>query len=249
MHGTLLRSPQIFCVINAAELDSGNPFGLTLEAFIINEDDEIFNFTLDELEDVVSEGVESADFRLSLPELTIGMSANSGYYRSSGTPFVDLPVGNYTVFVQNSGGGAGDGLQVIQAMYWDGSYWSHGGTSASLTDINEEPVNSNLTWLVKATTAGLTGEFLRATADGSAPLYAIDFREVMPAGSYISQVNSISILTGTSGGVTFGTAGKRGSQAKVAITAVTPGDYVIRCKVTFRGGSTAIADVELTVTE
>ena len=94
----------------------------------------------------------------------------------------------------------------------------------------------------------VAGGSIKGIQVGEDVLFAIDFQADMPLGSWVQSVSSIAIQTGTAGGVTFGTAGTSGPQAKVKIAGVTAGNYTIRCKVTYADSLESVeGDVELKV--
>jgi hypothetical protein len=104
-----------------------------------------------------------------------------------------------------------------------------------LTDIDQDPVADSQVFRVVRRSTGLTADS-KTLRVGSANLYAFNFRNVGPANRQIITVNSIALASGTAGGITFGTAGRDGPEAKVRMTGVTAGDYTVKCTVTFYGG-------------
>ena len=122
-------------------------------------------------------------------------------------------------------------------------------TSGSVT-ISQQPVPESRTWQLRRGSTGalVSGGSIKGIQVGEDVLFAIDFQADMPLGSWVQSVSSIAIQTGTAGGVTFGTAGTSGPQAKVKIAGVTAGSYTIRCKVTYADSLESVeGDVELKV--
>jgi hypothetical protein len=114
-----------------------------------------------------------------------------------------------------------------------------------LNDINDEPVPPGRTWIAKDLGAGLVGELPVIGYVGTNSTYAVDFRNDLKANGRVQSVSAVSILSGTAGGITFGTPGREDSQAKVAINIVTAGTYFILCSVVYHNGDTQSAIVEL----
>lgn len=111
-------------------------------------------------------------------------------------------------------------------------------SGASLTDIDQDPISSARTWtLVQTEDEGLVGESVKSLRRGPATPFAVDFRNDMAVNQRIITVDSVSIASGTGGGITFGTAGRDRTLAKFAITAVTAGTYTIEVVVTTNDGA------------
>lgn len=110
-----------------------------------------------------------------------------------------------------------------------------------LTDIDGEKVSASRTFrLVRTDADGLEAEVNRSLSLSKSATFAFDFSDDLPANGFVRTVGTPTIYVGTSGGVTFGDAGRYGAQAKVRITAVTAGTYTIACPVTYNDGSTAV---------
>ncbi len=118
------------------------------------------------------------------------------------------------------------------------------------TDINQENVPTARTFVLEPNDAlGLQGDATRSLTVGDTRTFAVDFRKDLPAGGRVATVASAAISSGTSGGVTFGELGRDRGQAKVQMTGVTAGTYVIRVTVMYDTGVTAIGDVTLKVAD
>lgn len=109
-----------------------------------------------------------------------------------------------------------------------------GSSSSLLTDSDFENVPDALTWkLVLNSSSELVGDKTRVLKRSTGEkTFAVDFAIDLPVNGKISTVNSVSIDSGTAGGVTFGTDGRERNLAKVRITGVTVGTYVIAVEVT-----------------
>lgn len=79
--------------------------------------------------------------------------------------------------------------------------------------------------------------------------FAIDFGVDLGVNAKIRTVDSVSIDTGTNGGVTFGDNGRDHALAKIRPTGVTAGTYVLQVKVTDSEGGPHTALVTLKVVE
>jgi hypothetical protein len=121
------------------------------------------------------------------------------------------------------------------------------------TPISQVAVPLSRTWILTLTAAGLVGQTKRYLRVGSTDqLFAIDFRHDLPTNGRGEEVVSIVIADGEAGGVTFGDASVDKSQAKIKLTAVTPGEYQLLATVDYddaSGGGRAKAKVILVVTE
>ncbi len=128
------------------------------------------------------------------------------------------------------------------------------GVSASAVPVSQVPVPDSRTFDLVRSTAGLVGEQRKSIQVGEAKTFAVDFHSDLPTNGRLSAFDSIAIQTGTAGGVTFDTANKGvdKTQAKIEITGVTAGTYVLRVTVTYNdasGGGTTAADVTLVVVD
>lgn len=126
-----------------------------------------------------------------------------------------------------------------------------GGSSGTPSDIATEPVNTNRVFVLVPGTSGLRSESTKTITAGSPPnTYAVDFRNDAASNQKIYTVDSVAIVTGTSGGVTFGTAERDGgTQARVRITGVTAGNYVVRVSITYVGGASSRGDITIKVVD
>lgn len=131
---------------------------------------------------------------------------------------------------------------------------------ASTVPVNQVPVPPTRRWILIATDDGLVSEqdcVLKASA--GAKLMEIDFSVDLPTNGRVTDVNSVEIISGTEYGITFGEDlddvddyGVDRSNAKVRMTPVTAGTYVIRVSVDYDGsdgGGTQEGDVTLVVKE
>lgn len=115
------------------------------------------------------------------------------------------------------------------------------GITVDLTDIDQEsvPPLRTVVFAEQDPSEGLVGEFKANLTVGDSRTFAFDFRKDLAINDRVAEVEIIEIVDGTAGGLTFGTPGRDGSQAKCRVTAVTAGTYVVRVKVTYRSGSEA----------
>ncbi len=122
--------------------------------------------------------------------------------------------------------------------------------SSAFSDVDQEPVGEDRTILLTPDDdEGLVGEKAKTLAVGSTPTFAVDFRENMAVNSWITIVDTPTIATGTSGGITFDQLGRDKSLAKFRATGVTAGTYRVRVDVTYYGGATATGFITLKVVE
>jgi hypothetical protein len=130
------------------------------------------------------------------------------------------------------------------------------GGGGTVIPVNQVVVPASRTWLLKQTDDGLKDEESRTMRVGETKVFAADYREDLPTNGRLSDVNSVSIDSGTSGGVTFASTdndpGVDKTQAKVSITAVTAGTYELEFDVDYQageGGGSSKGIVTLVVTE
>ena len=199
--------------------------------------------------------------------LTEGSTLNLGRYVASNAAIVSASLASsttpytYRILIGTAGGqSSGDIAIGTGATYWNGtvtqdSLTAHGYTStraaaldsvgSSLTDINSEAVAASRTWMLLKDT--LVGDGTRNLTVGDHPTFCLDFANDMASNDYISVVGTPSIVTGTAGGITFGSPGRDHSKAKVRITGVTAGTYVFKVLVTYVSGATRTGTVTLKV--
>lgn len=130
------------------------------------------------------------------------------------------------------------------------------GGSASIP-VNQVAVPAARTWKLQETSSGLVGESSRRMIVGETKVFSIDFAADLPTNGRLTDFDTITIESGTSGGVTFDTGGADTfgvdkNLAKLEITAVTAGTYVLEATVSYDssdGGGTAKARVTLVVAE
>lgn len=118
-------------------------------------------------------------------------------------------------------------------------------------DISTEAVNTSRNFVLVPSSNGLRSEDRKTLTIGSPPnTYAADFRNDAATNQKIFTIDDVEIVSGSEGGLTFGTAYRDGGvQAKFRITAVTAGDYTVRVTVTYVGGATARGDILIKVVE
>lgn len=125
------------------------------------------------------------------------------------------------------------------------------GSGGSTSDFDDEEVPAERTWTLKPIKGQpLTGDKTLTLAMGASPTFAVDFVNDLPTnGRVVSATFAIVSYTdgGASGGVTFGTPGREDSQAKVRITGVTPGTYVLKCDVVYDTGEPQTSRVVLSL--
>jgi lysophospholipase L1-like esterase len=128
----------------------------------------------------------------------------------------------------------------------------YGAGSVSTTSFNDEAVPPNRTWKLKPSNQSdevLVGESTLKLTVGKAVTFAADFAVDLPTNGRVESVDTVAIFSGTDGGVTFGTSGREDSEAKVRITGVTAGTYVVQFDVTYDNGDTQTARVTLKVVD
>jgi hypothetical protein len=118
--------------------------------------------------------------------------------------------------------------------------------------VNQVPVPSDRVWVLKATANGLFGELPLIRVVGEEQLFAIDFRHDLPNNGRLISLDAISVVSGTEGGVLIDEEdqGVDRSQAKLKLSLVTAGTYIITAQVTYDdsdGGGTSEGSVTLIV--
>jgi hypothetical protein len=116
--------------------------------------------------------------------------------------------------------------------------------------FNDETVPPLRTWKLKPSPSlgVLVGEDVKGLTVGDDPTFAVDFAVDLPTNGQVRTVPAPTIYSGTAGGITFGTPGREDSQAKIRITGVTAGTYVIQFKnVLYDTGARRTARVTLKV--
>lgn len=188
--------------------------------------------------------------------------ASSGRYICTAANLSAVTANEYGV-------GIFDGSSVLYgtgSLRWDGTAEILSASDAALADLQSDvdglvsgsitipvsqvPVDKERTWKVIRGQDGPAGDKSIGAIVGESPVYAIDFANDLPTNGRLESFDAIAISTGTSGGVTFGTLGVDKTQAKVAITAVTAGTYVLKATCTYQsafGSGTVIAYVTLKV--
>jgi len=136
----------------------------------------------------------------------------------------------------------------------DAAELSAGSTASS--DFDDEAVPPARTFkLVESSDddEGLVGAEIKKMRVGESPKFAVDFGTDLTTNARISTVNTPTVISVdgsddfADGGITFGTTGREDSQAKVTITGVTAGEYVIEFKVLFVPGGWRTGRVTLNV--
>jgi hypothetical protein len=142
----------------------------------------------------------------------------------------------------------------IKGTTWDGTNTLEGifdgvdGITVT-TDPDQEIVGIRNTWILQSDNSATAPAPAKYITDDNPDRYAIDFREMMASSSavYVTGTPTLSIYSGTAGGVTFSSEGRLGKQAKVLITPVTPGTYVIKCVAEKNLGGSVVGYVTLVV--
>lgn len=126
-----------------------------------------------------------------------------------------------------------------------------GSGAGTLTDADFENIPDSRTWkLVLNASSELVGDKTKVLSVASGEkAFAIDFGVDLGVNAKIRTVDSVSIDTGTNGGVTFGDNGRDHALAKIRPTGVTAGTYVLQVKVTDSEGGPHTALVTLKVVE
>lgn len=123
---------------------------------------------------------------------------------------------------------------------------SGGGGGGSGADLTTEPINTSRVSTLVASSSGLRSESRKTIYVNDEPhTWAADFKNDAGTNQKIYSITDVAIVSGTGGGLTFGTAERDGgTQARVRITAVTAGDYTVRFKVKYSSsGPESVGDV------
>ena len=158
----------------------------------------------------------------------------------------------------NLGGGAGTANNTTEsneAIRDRGDAAWVTGSGGVVIPVNQVPVPSDRTWVLKPTSSGLRGELpITRTLVESGLAYAIDFRNDLPNNGRLTNVDAIDVISGPVGGVVISSItedrGLDRSQAKCKIDLVMVGTYEIDCQVTYSdsdGGGTSQGTVTLIV--
>lgn len=121
-------------------------------------------------------------------------------------------------------------------------------TATSFGPVSQQEVEDNLTiTLVPESGEALSSgtsyiELLLGTSYGTAVgddsvLCAVDFVRDLGAGNRLSSISSITLISGTEGGVTVSTVGIDHTLAKFTLTPVTAGTYVFLIRVKYVGSN------------
>lgn len=134
-----------------------------------------------------------------------------------------------------------------------------GGGGGRIMPVNQSPVPLTRMWKLKYTDDGLVGELplIVQKSAGNGKLYALDFSADLATNGRVIDINAVTLLSGTEGGITFGEdladANDYGCDrafGKVRIGLVESGVYKFRVSVSFDdsdGGGTSEGDVILVV--
>lgn len=124
-------------------------------------------------------------------------------------------------------------------------------TGGELTDTDFEDVPTSRTFnLVTNSNDELVGDKTRVLNIASGEkCFAINYGTDLATNRKISVVGTPTIYSGTSGGVTFGDNGRDKNIAKIRVTGVTAGTYVIQVVSEYDGGSSSTAKVTIKVVE
>lgn len=127
---------------------------------------------------------------------------------------------------------------------------SSAGGGGTLTDVDQEPVPSQRTFILKQTSSGLVGESSKTIYKTTTPYtYAVSFANDMATNQRINTVDAVAIQSGTGGGVTFANYGRDRGLAKFRVTPVTAGTYVVRVAVTYNDGAEAEGRITFVIVE
>ena len=126
-----------------------------------------------------------------------------------------------------------------------------GSGVGGLTDADFENIPDSRTWkLVLNASDELVGDKTRVLSINSGEkAFAIDFAIDLGVNAKIRTIDSVSIESGTVGGVTFGTNGRDHTLAKIRPTGVTAGTYTLEVKVTDSENGPHTAKVQIKVVE
>lgn len=146
----------------------------------------------------------------------------------------------------------GSAMTVAAGGITSGSFASNAITAASIaadaiaasstpSDLATEGINSNLVFTLVPGPNGPRSQDTKTIIKGSpGAAFAVDFKNVAAVNQKVYTVDSVEIVSGTSGGITFNAsdAWERdgGTQARFLMTGVTAGNYVVRVKVTYTNG-------------
>ncbi len=166
-----------------------------------------------------------------------GYGLTSGERTSIATGLADFSLSGHT-----TAGTAGKAWSNADAPI---SAISTGGTSS---DFNDEPIAPALLFKLKQPTSPgpLVGDEVKVIGVGDGPTFGFDFAVDLPTNGRVASI-TLSIYSGTAGGVTFGTPGREGSQGKCRINGVTAGTYVIEVAAVYSTGAQRKARVTLKV--
>ncbi len=122
--------------------------------------------------------------------------------------------------------------------------------------VNQVPIPPSRTFDLIPKSSGLVGNKAKGLAVGDSQPFAWDFAKDLPTNGRLVSVDSVTIVDGTTGGLTFANSdndpGVDKTLGKVTINAVTADTYTVRMTATYQdgeGGGTRSGDVEIVVTE
>lgn len=110
-------------------------------------------------------------------------------------------------------------------------------------DVEQEPVPDDRTFrIIRRREEGLVGDVQKVIRVGvPASLWQVNLSGVAAANGRIATVENWEIVTGTAGGLTFGTPKRDKANAKSLVTAVTAGTYTVRVEFAWAGGGSDAA--------
>jgi hypothetical protein len=132
------------------------------------------------------------------------------------------------------------------------------GVGIVITPVNQVAVPASREWILKQTSDGLKGESrISITLSDVGKVYAINFRADLPVNGRCVEILEVEVVSGDPAGLTLGADleavadyGVDRSQAKVRITPVTSGTYVLGVRVQLandQGGGESYGEVTLKV--
>lgn len=139
-------------------------------------------------------------------------------------------------------------------LYWSGSKFYTPEEWGTIGGIEQEAVSPHRTAIMVPTVGSSLvneGDPLELAVGDTLVLFAADFRKDLPANHTVASITGVELHTGTTGGITFGSAtgaGVQGTQAKYTATGITAGSYVVKVTVAYsNSGGTRVGYISYTV--